>query len=307
MVRRYVIWSRIDQKACVKAIFTAGMQPIVVDTLLGSNGDQLETDEDGIRTAIKGCDREELLCVITTTSCFAPRGCDKVDVVAQICEEYDVPHVINNAYGVQASKLTHEVNEAIRIGRVDAIVQSTDKNFCVPVGGSIVASANEELITKVSQVYPGRASSSPIVDLFITLLSLGKEGWKELRESRKTLMASFREQVGNVVEKRGQRVLSSPQNPISVGFTLNSSLTTEECTEFGSKLFHRGISGSRVIAQGSDKKIGNITFGNWGCNSGSYHTNYVTCACALGITSSDIELFCQRLDKALANLRKPVE
>lgn len=31
---RYVIWSRIDQKTCFKAIITAGFQPIVVETVL---------------------------------------------------------------------------------------------------------------------------------------------------------------------------------------------------------------------------------------------------------------------------------
>jgi O-phospho-L-seryl-tRNASec:L-selenocysteinyl-tRNA synthase len=40
-------------------------------------------------------------------------------------------HVINNAYGVQSSKICHVINESCRRGRVDYIVQSTDKNFLV--------------------------------------------------------------------------------------------------------------------------------------------------------------------------------
>ena len=43
-------------------------------------------------------------------------------------------------------------------GRVDAIVQSTDKNFMVPVGGAIVASGNSSLVGEVSKCYAGRAS-----------------------------------------------------------------------------------------------------------------------------------------------------
>lgn len=41
------------------------------------------------------------------------------------------------------------------MGRVDAFVQSTDKNFLVPVGGCVVASSKEEFVTAVSQTYPG--------------------------------------------------------------------------------------------------------------------------------------------------------
>ena len=45
--------------------------------------------------------------------------------------------------------------QAARIGRVDAFVQSTDKNFMVPVGGAIVAGFDEKFIDAVSKTYPG--------------------------------------------------------------------------------------------------------------------------------------------------------
>ncbi len=45
--------------------------------------------------------------------------------------------------------------QAHKVGRVDAFVQSTDKNFMVPVGGAVVASSDEEFINSVSQMYPG--------------------------------------------------------------------------------------------------------------------------------------------------------
>jgi len=41
------------------------------------------------------------------------------------------------------------------VGRVDAFVQSTDKNFMVPVGGSIVASAEKKFVQELSKLYPG--------------------------------------------------------------------------------------------------------------------------------------------------------
>jgi len=38
---------------------------------------------------------------------------------------------------------------------LDAFVQSTDKNFLVPVGGSVIAGFDEKLISKIGQAYPG--------------------------------------------------------------------------------------------------------------------------------------------------------
>ncbi len=54
------------------------------------------------------------------------------------------------------------------------LVSSTDKNFMVPVGGSIVYSPKKkDIVDKVNKMYPGRASGAPITDLFITELSMG--------------------------------------------------------------------------------------------------------------------------------------
>ena len=62
----------------------------------------------------------------------------QVEAVARVCAQKDVPHMINNAYGVQSAVICKAVTRACRVGRVDAVVQSTDKNFMVPVGGSLV-------------------------------------------------------------------------------------------------------------------------------------------------------------------------
>lgn len=42
-----------------------------------------------------------------------------------------------------------------RVGRIDAFVQSLDKNFMVPVGGAIIAGFNESFIQDISKMYPG--------------------------------------------------------------------------------------------------------------------------------------------------------
>merc|ERR1711991_1285900 len=45
-------------------------------------------------------DMSEILAVITTTSAFAPRAPDDIVHVAEKCAEFEIPHVVNNAYGV---------------------------------------------------------------------------------------------------------------------------------------------------------------------------------------------------------------
>lgn len=125
-----------------------------------------------------------VLCILSTTSCFAPRLPDDVVAISRYAQENDIPYVINNAYGTQSQSLMKRIEKAQRDYRVDYVIQSGDKNFLVPVGGAVVASSRAELIQRVGQVYAGRASASPIVDLFITSLHLGRSGMKQLWEKR---------------------------------------------------------------------------------------------------------------------------
>lgn len=142
-------------------------------------GDALTTNIEIIDGILRDKSKD-VLCVMTTSSCFAPRVPDSIETVSQLCKKYDVFHVLNNAYGLQCSKIANAIKESMRSGRLDCVVQSTDKNFMVPVGGSIIFSQKPQTIKQISEKYPGRACSSPIVDLFITLLEMGKSGLKQL-------------------------------------------------------------------------------------------------------------------------------
>nr|CAD7269100.1 unnamed protein product [Timema shepardi] len=150
---KFVLWSRIDQKSCFKCIITAGLQPVIIETVM--SGDELRTDLTAVEQQIVTLGSENVVCVLTTTSCFAPRASDSVEQVAVICARYNVPHIINNAYGLQSSRCMHIIQEAARKGRVDAFVQSTDKNFLVPVGGAIIAGFDKGLVERISRMYPG--------------------------------------------------------------------------------------------------------------------------------------------------------
>ena len=117
---RYVIWPRIDQKTCFKAILTAGLEPLVIENLI--EGDALTTDTDKIKQVIEEVGAENVLCVLSTTSCFAPRVPDNIPEISKICKENDIFHVVNNAYGLQCTKISNMLNIGHSKGRLDLVI-----------------------------------------------------------------------------------------------------------------------------------------------------------------------------------------
>ena len=300
---RYVLWLRIDQKACFKAIYTAGLIPIVIGTVL--DGDLVRANLNELRSKMEELGRDNVLCVLSTTSCFAPRARDDVETIAKMCQEANIGHVINNAYGLIDSKCCHAVNQACRVGRVDAFVQSTDKNLMVPVGGAIVAGPNKKFIGRIAENYPGRASMSPILDVFITFLSMGKSGWQQKLKERKNNVPVLIQELTKVATKHGERVLNTAKgNNISFAVTCNH---LEEPTELGSWLFKRSISGTRVVAPGACKTIESTTFVNWGSHHLDYPSAYVTFAASMGLRTEEIGTLCAKLDQALSHFAKKRE
>ena len=193
---KYVVWSRIDQKSCFKSILTSGLEPAIIE--LVRVGDELQTDLVAMRDAVTTLGPDNIVAIFTTTSCFAPRAPDDLISVAGICKQYNIPHLVNNAYGLQSSKCCHLINEAHRTGRLDVFVQSTDKNLLVPVGGAVVAGFDKQLVAEISGSYPGRASSAPSLDVMLTLLSMGVRGYKQLLSARKQMFNSLLTQLEEV-------------------------------------------------------------------------------------------------------------
>eukprot|EP00727_Mastigamoeba_balamuthi_P005477 m51a1_g1549 putative o-phosphoseryl-trna selenium transferase-like (648) ;mRNA; r:570341-574802 len=298
----HVVWTRVDQKSALKAIATCALVPVVVANALV--GDEVRTDLAGVEAAVQRVGPEKVLCVLSTTSAFAPRAPDDVVGIGGLCQRLGVPHVVNNAFGVQSSKTTHVLSEAIRTGRVDAIVQSTDKNFMVPVGGAVIASPSREFVDAVSRSYPGRASMSPVLDLFMTLLSMGRDQYKHLLAERKELFAYFTGRMQALAEAHGERLLATPHNNISFGMTLSTFVGSgaSKCSPafVGSMLFSRGCSGTRVFTPGDErKKVCGVEFASYGAHADGYPLPYLTAACAIGVTRGDIDTFVERLDKVL--------
>eukprot|EP00094_Tigriopus_californicus_P012240 TCALIF_11830-PA protein Name:"Similar to SEPSECS O-phosphoseryl-tRNA(Sec) selenium transferase (Homo sapiens)" AED:0.08 eAED:0.08 QI:0/0/0/0.83/1/1/6/0/440 len=305
---KYVLWSRIDQKSCFKSILCAGFTPVIIE--LVSKGDQLDTNLTEIDQTILKLGPESIACILTTTSCFAPRAADDLVGVAKLAQSHDVPQLVNNAYGIQSSKCMHLIEEMGKIqSNHTTFVQSTDKNFLVPVGGAIVAGFDKSWIKQISQTYPGRASSTPSTDLFITLMSLGIQGYKKLVQERKSLFQELRTKLHQVAEKHGERLLETKGNPISMAVTLSRVVDPDgqgkQVSAIGSMLFTRGVSGTRVITGKDEKSIEGLQFSAWGSHWNGTQTPYLTAAAAIGMTSKDIDLFVKRLDKVLTHVMAP--
>ena len=305
---KFIIWSRIDQKTCFKCIITSGFIPIIIDPIIKNNDYELSTNIEKIISKIKEIGKENILCVFSTTSCFAPRNYDDIENLSILCKENDIFHVVNNAYGIQCSKIVDILNKSCKIGKVDLIVSSTDKNFLVPVGGSLIYSNNEKLIEKVKKNYPGRASISPLIDLFITFLESGKEKIKFLIKDRKEKYNFLCEKFKKIAEKYDEKMLIPKNNKISIGFTLKNVVKKagnlnekKDITEIGAMFFNRQISGVRIIARNENEtEISGYKFKNYGCSCDEYkYLPYMTFACAIGITNDEVENFCKKFEKII--------
>ncbi|MFH4984233.1 hypothetical protein AB6A40_010942, partial [Gnathostoma spinigerum] len=296
---KYVLWLRIDQKSCLKSIRAAGYEPIVVCPC--SSGDALVSDLANIQQILQNRN-EEIIAVMSTTSCFAPRSPDKLTAISALCKEFNVFHLVNNAYGLQSQYCCELLNESSKCGRIDAFVQSLDKNFLVPVGGSIIADFDGRTVNEVASSYPGRASAVPSRDFVLTLLNLGLDGLKLMYETQKELFLFMKRGLEEFANSIGERVLDVPENKISLAMSL-ITVPTDYQTLFGSFIFQRGITGARVIPSSSEPKtIDGCSFVNFGSHCDSSESGYLNVACAIGCTKVEIEHLFDGLKSAYREL-----
>lgn len=301
---KFVLWSRLDQKSCFKSILTCGLQPIIVEPI--SSGDELRTDIHGMETQINTLGSNNIVCVLSTTSCYAPRACDSLEHIASLCSRHNIPHLVNNAFGLQSARLMHLIQEAAKKGRVDAFVQSTDKNLLVPVGGAIISGFDKGLLERISRNYAGRASAGPVIDAFMTLLSLGSNGYKNLILERKDIFKYLKEELGKVSARHGERILETRNNPISLAMTLEglkNGADSKRVSILQQMLFMRDVSGADVVTSTEHKELSKYQFECWGAHYSSASSPYVSVCAGLGMTKLDVDMFVYRLDKALSKLK----
>lgn len=293
---KYVIMPRIDQKSCIKSIITAGFTPVILENRL--HNEELRTDVGAMVEKINELDPKNIACVFSTTSCFAPRAPDNVEDIGGLCKKFEIFHLVNNAYGLQSTKCTHIINQASREGRVDLVIQSTDKNLMVPVGGTLVVAFDDASIERVTKLYPGRASASQSLDLLITFLSMGSETYKQLLDDRKTCFEYLRDELRRLAERNGERLIETPGNTVSLAMSLKHlGHEPKQVTQIGSMLFHKLVSGTRVIVSSDEKDICGVKFKNFGSHSNAYPCAYLTASASIGIKKADIDTFLKRLQK----------
>jgi O-phospho-L-seryl-tRNASec:L-selenocysteinyl-tRNA synthase len=272
-----IVFPRVDLATPLKAIWFAGLKEKIVE------GQVIDDSVNVPSKHVENATNKNTAAILSTTTFFSPREPDQIKEIAKIAQEKNVPHIINNAFGVQSRQIMKLVEGAIDAGRVDAVIQSTDKNFLCPVGGAIAASPNQEFLDDMSEVYAGRASAAPITQFLAAMLSMGIEGYEKLRtqqeENKMLLTSSLRE----IAEKHSQRILNV-NNPVSVAMTLQG----RNAKKIGKALFAARVSGARAMEKT-----------DYGVCCPKYISSYINFDASLGMQKQEITLAMQRLDTVL--------
>jgi O-phospho-L-seryl-tRNASec:L-selenocysteinyl-tRNA synthase len=184
------------------------------------------------------------------------------------------------------------IRSAIDAGRVDAIIQSTDKNFLSPVGGALIASPEKDKIETISQTYPGRASASPVINFLISMLSLGLQGYKELIQTQQENRNYLEERLSSFAEDINEQIMDI-FNPVAVAMTLNT-LKKNQLYALGGALYNLRVTGPRVYDP-SQKGFGTCVDG--------YPFPYIVMNAAIGSEREDIDKAVARLEKAYQQIK----
>ncbi|MBS7288900.1 MAG: O-phosphoseryl-tRNA(Sec) selenium transferase, partial [Candidatus Freyarchaeota archaeon] len=279
---RHVVYPRVDHKSPIKGVELVGLRVKVVEGVV--EGDAVRVP---VEDVVEAVDRETA-AIISTTTFFPPREPDDVREIAKAARDLEVPHVVNNAYGVQSREIMRLVRGAADAGRVDAVVQSTDKNFLTPVGGSVVAAKEEEVVERVGGMYAGRATAAPMVQFLAALLCLGVRGYERLRDEQEENRRMLEKLMREVAERHGERLLEV-FNPIACAMTL----TGRDPAEVGAALYNLRVNGPRALGPE-----------DWGVCCRRYKTAYLTMSAAIGASRLDVERAAERLEQALRQVEK---
>ena len=287
MEKRKVIVPQVDHKSLLKAFDLIGAYPKIVEGKLF--GDAVRVP---IEDIINNYD-EECFAIISITGFFPPREHDNIKEISKFARDKNLVHIIINAYGVQSPDWMKLIRAGIDAGRVDAIIQSTDKNILTPIGGAIIASPQKQIIKKVSQAYAGRASATPIVNFLISALSLGIKGYKDMVVKQQKNRKLLEEKLQILAQDLDERILKV-FNPVAVAMTLNH-LNEEHLSALGGALYNLRVTGPRVY---------NPKQKSFGTCCGEYKHPYIVMNAAIGASTEDILSAVERLKKAYSQILK---
>jgi O-phospho-L-seryl-tRNASec:L-selenocysteinyl-tRNA synthase len=283
--KRTVIVPQIDHNALIKAFDLVGVKQKVVKGKI--YGDAVRIPIEDIELNLD----KDCYAIISLTSFFPPREHDNIKEISKFAKKHDLVHIVINAYGVQSPEWMKLIRIGIDAGRIDAVIQSTDKNVLTPVGGAIIASPIEDTITKISKAYAGRASAAPVVNFLISMLSLGIQGYQKLLEEQRQNRALLEEKFQKVAEKHDEKILNV-FNPVAVAMSLNN-LKKEHLFALGGALYNLRVTGPRVY---------NPEESVFGTCCADYKTPYIVLNAAIGAKSKDIISAVERFEKAYSQV-----
>ena len=207
--KRTVLLPQIDHKSLLKGIDLMGMEIKIIEGKIFGDAVRIPIND------IKANLDKDCFAVISLTSFFPPREHDDIKAISKFAEDNNLVHIVINAYGVQSPEWMRLIRSGIDAGRIDVIIQSTDKNILTPVGGALIASPDEKIIAKISQAYAGRASATPVVNFLISILSLGVEGYQQLIEEQQSNKKLLEEKLKAFAHKKKGKVIRSVQSNCS--------------------------------------------------------------------------------------------
>ena len=280
-IKRTILVPQIDHKSLLKSIELMGLKPKIINGKI--YGDAVRIPVEDIMHSID----DDCYAILSLTSFFPPREPDNLKEISKIAQEKNLVHIIINAYGVQSPEWMKLIRSAIDAGRVDAIIQSTDKNFLTPVGGALIASPIKENIRKISQTYAGRASATPVVNFLISMLSLGINGYQKLIEEQQQNRKLLEEKLSIVASSIKERILEV-HNPVAVALSLKN-LKEEHLFAIGGALYNLRVTGPRVY---------NPKESTFGTCCEKYTTPYIVMNAAIGSKKEDIISAVERFEKA---------
>ncbi|WP_456374884.1 O-phosphoseryl-tRNA(Sec) selenium transferase [Methanocaldococcus sp.] len=277
-----VIYPYAAHKSPIKATSFIGMRMRLVETVLDGDSVKVEVSdiEDAVRKEIKNKNNP---VVLSTLTFFPPRESDDIEEIAKICQDYNIPHIINGAYAIQNFYYIDKIRKALRY-RVDAIISSSDKNLFTPIGGGIVYTKDESFLKEISLTYPGRASANPIVNILISLLAIGTKNYIDLMKEQKECKKLLDELLNDLANKKGEMVLNV-KNPISSCIT-----TKKDPLNVAGKLYNLRVTGPRGVRK-------NDKFGT--CYLGEYPYDYIVVNSAIGVKKEDIYNVIEKLSKVI--------
>jgi O-phospho-L-seryl-tRNASec:L-selenocysteinyl-tRNA synthase len=283
--KRSMIIPQIDHKSLLKSINFMGFKPKIVPGQIF--GDAVRIPVENIKSSLD----DDCFGIISLTSFFPPREHDDIKEISKFAKENNLIHIVINAYGVQSPEWMKIIRSGIDAGRVDAIIQSTDKNFLTPVGGAVIASPFKENITKISQTYAGRASATPVVNFLISMLSLGISGYQKLIQEQKKNRIILETELRKIAEKINERILDI-YNPIAVALSLNN-MREDQLYALGGALYNLRVTGPRVY---------NPKENAFGTCCSNYPTPYIIMNAAIGAKEQDIVSAVERFEKAYTQI-----